>query len=1109
MRNHGSTTRALLAVAVGLAIVFSGYGAGLAEENLTRFTATQLAPESSYDLAATWGLTSEKVSVIVKLDEPSLASYTGGVAGLAPTSPQATGSSRLDVRSAASQAYLGHLARTQAAVESAARSAAPDARITQHFDVVLNGLAVVVPANQVEALRKIRGVISVERDEVLQVDTDRSPQFLQADIVWRYLGGQSKAGQGVIVGVLDTGIWPEHPSLSDPDPAGDPYPAPPPPLSGTRQCEFSGGSNPGPAFTCNNKLIGADRFMATYDAVRGLLPTEYTTARDDNGHGTHTATTAAGNGGVAAEIFDVARGTVSGIAPRAHVIMYKVCGDAGCFQSDSVAAIQKAIQDGVNVINFSISGGANPYSDAVELAFLDAYNAGVFVAASAGNSGPAANTTDHRGPWVTTIAASTTDRAFTSTATIRASNGDSIQVTGGSITDGITSRSLVLPPAGRELCGSVSGVNPFPAGTFHGEIVVCQRGITGRVEKGFNVFTGGGGGMILYNPTLQGTFTDNHWLPAIHIENDAGAQLLAFIGSHSGVTASWPRGEKSSTQGDVMAAFSSRGGAAQSIGVSKPDVTAPGVQILAGQTPTPATILGGPPGELFQTLQGTSMSSPHAAGLAALVKNLYPTWTPGQIKSAIMTTAKRNVVKEDGTTPADAFDDGSGRIDPPRAADPQITFSDTGANYVALQNQLWNANYPSVFVPNMPGIITVRRTAHSELTTPSEWSLRVVGEERDFVVTVQPTIHVPAGGDATFEITMDARAVPLGQVRFANLELRNGTRILHIPLTIVRNQSVLPLTKTCAVATIAIGGTTTCRISATNTTFNTANVNITDNVPDNLQVVSGSVTGATQVGNTLTFTGTLQGVQPPNVTIAPGSSPAGGYLPLAAFGIGPIGGMGDETLVNFNVPAFTYAGTTYTRIGVVSDGYVVVGGGTAADIDFINQNLPDPARPNNVLAPWWTDLNPGTGGAVRIGTLTDGADTWIVVDFDAVREFSQNRRDSFEIWIGVNGDAHPAEDITYAFGTLQGNGDGGFLTVGAENIFGNRGQNRYLDGTGTIPVNGTELRVTGTPGAPGETHNIDFTVLGVKRGSWTNYVLMTGDLFQGVAVGSFSGTVTK
>jgi hypothetical protein len=418
-----------------------------------------------------------------------------------------------------------------------------------------------------------------------------------------------------------------------------------------------------------------------------------------------------------------------------------------------------------------------------------------------------------------------------------------------------------------------------------------------------------------------------------------------------------------------------------------------------------------------------------------------------------------------------------------------------------------------VFIPAFPGIMTVQRTAHSLLTTSSEWSLRVVDAENDFVVTVPKTLVVPAGGDVTFPITIDAHTVPIGQVRTATLELWHivaTRRILHMPITIVRNQPVVPITKTCTSATFPVGGTSNCTISASNvTSFESALIDVTDTVPDNLEVVPSSVSGATLTGNTLHFAGSVAGVQAPNVTIAPGASPAGGYLPLRLFGIAPIDGVGDETIVNFDVPAFTYAGATYTRLGVVSDGYVVVGGGTAQDVEFINQNLPNTARPNNVLAAFWTDLNPASAGALRMGTITDGADTWIVVDFEAVREFSQPRTASFQIWIGVNNDANPAEDITYAYGTLQGNGDGGFLTVGAENVFGNRGQNRYFNGTGTLPVNGTQLRVTGTAGAPGGTHTITFQVKGVTAGAWTNYAFMTSNLFQGTAVAFFGGVVTK
>ncbi|HLF28277.1 MAG TPA: S8 family serine peptidase [Anaerolineae bacterium] len=1047
------------------------------------------------------------VSVIVKLDDAPLATYDGSLSGLPATSPNVTGAP-LDVDSAASQLYLGYLAQEQDRFVAEAAKAAPTAQITHRFDIIIGGVSMLVPADQVEALSKLPGVQAVYVDELLQLDTERSPQFIGAPTTWNKLGGQQKAGEGVIVGVLDTGVWPEHPSFSDPDPSGKPYAAPPPAPDGDRACEFSGGANPGPAFTCNNKLIGADRFLATYDAIIGLLPNEFTTARDDDGHGTHTSSTAAGNRNVAASIFGVSRGLVSGIAPRAHVIMYKVCGFEGCFSSDSAAAVQEAIQDGVNVINFSISGGGNPYADAVSLAFLDAYNAGVFVAASAGNSGPGADTTDHREPWVTTVAASTQARAFVNTISV---NGGALTLTGASVTAGVGPLPVVVN-TGDPLCQT-----PAAPGTFTGQIVVCQRGVNGRVNKGFNVFQGNAAGMILYNQSTAVTDleTDNHFLPTSHIQFTQGQTLLTFLAANPGATASLSAGVSASAQGDVMASFSSRGGPGQTLGISKPDITAPGVQILAGHTPQSANPDTGPQGELFQAIAGTSMSSPHIAGSAALLKDLHPNWTPGQIKSALMTTAEGDVVKEDGVTPTTPFDDGSGRVDLRKAWNPGLTFSDSGANYLAHQNDLWNANYPSLYVPVMPGLVTVQRTAHSELHHPSVW-ITSVDAPADLDVDVPKVIFIPGGGNKTFDITVDARDVPLGEVRHATIHLRSALHRADFPITIVRKQPTVALEKSCDPGTFPRFSTTDCTITITNNSFDDATVSLVDKMPKELAIVPGSVVGAVeQNSKLLTFDGTLAGAEPPDVTIAadPGGSPAG-YLPLSLFGVTPIAGMGDETIANFSVPSFTFAGQSYSGIGLVSNGYAVVGGGTGADVEFINQSLPDAAPPNNVLAPFWTDLNPGAGGAMRIAVLASASggcainDCWIVLEWTAVKEFSTTRTDTFQIWIGINGDANPAEDITFTYGTLQGNGDLGFLTVGAENLFGNRGQNYYVDGAGTLPTAGTELRVTGTPPVPGDAHIITFQAKGVKTGKWDNYAEMTSDLFFGTNIARFSGEVT-
>ncbi len=1033
--------------------------------------------------------------VIVKFQSESVAAVAG-------TTLRADGRRTRNIASAAAVRQFERLANDRRAFQAAAARAVPEARIVHDLSIVVGGVSMVVPEDQVAELSRLPGVQRVYRDELMQLDTERSPAFIGASVLHNY--GNVGRGAGIVVGVLDSGIWPEHPSYSDPDPNAQAYPEPPATWTGSA-CEFGSAVAGDAPFTCNNKLIGADRFMATYDAVIGLLPTEFPSARDDNGHGTHTSSTAAGNAGVNANIFGVNRGQISGIAPRAHVVMYKVCGDQGCFGSDSAAAIQKAILDGVDVLNYSISGGGNPYADIVSLAFLDAYAAGVFVAASAGNSGPGADTVAHREPWVTTVAASTHDRHFLNRATIVADNGDTLEVQGASVTAAIGNSPLVVAgdaPFSDPLCQ-----NSTADGAFTGKIVVCRRGVNARVEKGFNVQRRGGVGMILYNPVLQGLSTDNHYVPTSHIENDQGAALLAFLGSHTGETASLTAGVATTVQGDKIANFSSRGGPGQTLGISKPDVTAPGVQILAGHTPAPATLLGGPSGQLFQAIDGTSMSSPHVAGSAALLAGLHPDWTPGQIKSALMLTAKTSgVFKQDGVTPSDPFDRGSGRIRVDVAENPGLSISDTAANFVALQANLSTANYPSLYVPTHPGIVTVTRRMHSELHNAANWSTSVTAPS-DVKVTVSPSsFKLLAGGDTDVTISVDASAVPVGQVRFANLRFRSGVYFADFPISFVRRSTALSFAKSCTPASFLLMTNTNCTVTLTNTSFSAANVTVTDNLPSRLKLLS--VSGATFVDDrNWSFNGVLDAAEPPNVSIAPGASPAG-YVPLAAFGVPPIGGVSDDAIINFTVPGFTYAGETYTTLGVGSNGYVVVGGGSGPDVSVVNQNFPNPTRPNNVLAAFWTDLNPAAGGAMRIAVLTDGLDSWLVVDWAAVRNFSTPTTQTFEIWIGVNGDANPGEDISYAYGPVGG-GDLGFLTVGAENRFGNRGQSLFFNGTGTAPVNGTELRVTSTPAIPGETHVITFTARGQNVGSWTNCARATAaDIFFGTATACTSGTVT-
>ncbi len=728
---------------------------------------------------------SDLVTVIVKLDEEPVATYRGTIRGLAATSPRATGATRLDPRSAAVGAYRAHLARKHEAFGRSAQRTVPGVRVLYDYDMVIGGVALQVPESAVASLQAMPGVVAVYRETFGDLDTDLTPAFIGAKAVWGKLGGQGNAGEGVIVGILDTGIWPEHPSLSDPDPKGKPYVVPP----GTRACQFSGGANPGPPFACNGKLIGAYRFMAGHDACAtcGHPADDFSSARDADSHGTHTATTAAGNGVVLADLYGLPRGKVSGIAPRAHVIAYKVCGQGpgGCRGSDSVAAVQQAILDGVDVINFSISGGDEPYIDAVELAFLDAYASGIFVATSAGNSGPTANTVAHRGGWVTSVAASTDKKIYRSKLTVKSEDGAKLKLAGASVTPGIKEPApfLMASSVGDATCDSATA-----DGAFAGMIVGCKRGgSSGRLRKSFNVAQRGAVGLVLFNPadpTLQGLSTDNMTIPSIMVDGPEGAALVAFADAHGDLTAAFTQGKPAGTRADAIAAFSSRGGPNLALGILKPDISAPGVQILAGDTPA-----GYLPehfdGELFQAIQGTSMASPHVAGAAALLRAFHPTWSPGRIKSALMTTAwTKTLVKEDALTPATPFDGGAGRIALKGALTPGATFDVSAQDYRDHAAELWTVNHPSLFLPaSAPGSVTVERTLQSELEKDSVWKLTVV-PAAGLSIAVPAEVAVPAGGIATFPITVDKSALAPGAVAHATLQLK-GKGLLHFPISAV------------------------------------------------------------------------------------------------------------------------------------------------------------------------------------------------------------------------------------------------------------------------------------------------------------------------------------
>jgi hypothetical protein len=1018
------------------------------------------------------------VEVIVKLDYDSVATYDGSVPGLAPTSPAITGQDLSDA-SQAVQAYDAFIADKESSFESAVAVAVPNVLLGQSLRTVYGGVALTVPANEIDTLLAVPGVVAVQQDKLNQLLTDSSTDFINADDLYPGLGGTADAGTGVVVGVLDSGVWPEHPSFAD---QGN-LPAP---ATRSESCDF--GENPltpeDDPFTCNNKLISGQMFLETYLSNDDRAAAEpYHTARDSNGHGTHTSSTSVGDVLESATVFGVERGPINGVAPGAYLAVYKVCGIEGCFDSDTSAAVAQAVEDGVDVINFSISGGTDPFTDPTELAFLDAYEAGVFVAASGGNDGPGAGTVNHLGPWVTTVAASTQTREFASTLTLKAGSL-TFEASGASITAGVTSPVPVV------LAQSAAGydalcTNPAAPGTFTGKIVACQRGGNARVDKGYNVLQGGAVGMILYNPTLADIETDNHWLPTVHLAD--GREFLAFMQGRTNVTGSFTAGEKRNGDGDVMAAFSSRGPGGRFI---KPDITAPGVQILAGHTPTPEASTEGPPGEYFQAIAGTSMSSPHIAGSAALMAALRPEWSPGQIKSALMTTAIQDVVKEDGATPAGPFDFGSGRVDLALAAMTGLTFDASAAEMRALGDDDVSApqlNLPSINAPVMPGKLVVERVATNVSDRRVRYDVTSAAPVGSTVTVSPARIDLAPGGTVVITVTIESSEDD--GVQFGQIDLTPRTAGLaaqHLPVAFEVQPGVVALTSTCIPDEVLVGSESRCTVTAQNNAFLQTEVDMSTAFNNRLRITE--VKGAQQTGNRSvrlndqTLTPAKLGL--PSVTSGAGASP---YRPLDQFGVAPRA-IGDETIVNFNVPAFTYNGLAYTRIGVDSNGYVVAGGATAQDNNCCN--LPtgaSPAPPNNMMAPFWTDLD-GTGApGILVGLLTGGGRSWIVVEYrvNVVGTTDQRR---FQVWIGTGA----TQDVTFTYSAPQADPAGLDFLVGAENSNGEGQMNA------TLPS--ANLVVTSSAPVPGGKAEYTVWVKGTGAGTGVATSQMTSALVPGTTV---------
>lgn len=597
-------------------------------------------------------------------------------------------------------------------------------RIIHSYQHVLSGFAARLTQEELKAVEKKNGFISAHPERKLHLQTTHTSQFLglqQSNGLWK----ESNFGKGVIIGVLDSGITPDHPSFSD---AG----IPPPPPKWKGRCELNGTA-------CNNKIIGARTINIARDATTAEPPI------DEDGHGSHTGSTAAGAFVDYAEVLGNAKGTAVGIAPYAHLAFYKVCSGERCPESTVLAALDAAVEDGVDVL--SISLGVNYplpfFEDSIAIGAFAATQKGILVSCAAGNYGPSSGTIVNGAPWILTVGASTIDRSIVATTKL----GDMQEFDGESIFQPSDFSPTLLPLAyagkdGKQdsaFCagGSLSDID------FRGKVVLCERG--GGVErtlKGEEVERAGGTAMILMNDEISGfsLTADLHVLPATHVSYAAGLKIKAYINSTATPTATilFKGTILGNSLAPSVAAFSSRGPNLPSPGILKPDIIGPGVNILAA-SPFPVGKRTNSNSN-FNIMSGTSMACPHLSGIAALLKSSHPDWSPAAIKSAIMTSADilnlgHKPIVDETLEPADIFATGSGHVNPSRANDPGLVYDIQPDDYIPY---LCGLGYSDSQV----GIIAHKTIDCSEKSSISEGELNypsfsiVLGPSQTFTRTV-------------------------------------------------------------------------------------------------------------------------------------------------------------------------------------------------------------------------------------------------------------------------------------------------------------------------------------------------------------------------------------
>ncbi|WOG93032.1 hypothetical protein DCAR_0312311 [Daucus carota subsp. sativus] len=729
--------------------------------------------------------------------------------------------------------YIVHMSKSEMPVrfndhthwyDSSLKSVSDSAEMLYTYNNVAHGYSTRLTKQEAESLEKQPGILGVMPEVIYELHTTRTPEFLGLDQNAN-LFPESKTASEVVVGVFDTGVWPESKSFDDSGLG-------PIPSSWKGLCETGNNFN---ASNCNRKLIGARFFSKGYVAALGPIDEskESNSPRDDDGHGTHTSTTAAGSVVRDASLLGYAAGTARGMASSARVAVYKVCWEGGCFSSDILKGMDMAIADNVNVMSLSLGGGTSDYyRDNIAIGAFAAMQKGILVSCSAGNAGPSSFSLSNVAPWITTVGAGTLDRDFPALASL----GNGLNYSGVSLFKGDSLPDKMVPFIYAGNATIATNGNLCMPGTLipdkiKGKIVLCDRGVNARVQKGSVVKSAGGVGMVLANAASNGDelVADAHLLPATAVTEKTGNLIKNYLFSESNPTATILfQGTKVGIEpSPVVAAFSSRGPNSITPEILKPDIIAPGVNILAGWAGSvgPTGLAEDTRHVEFNIISGTSMSCPHVSGLAALLKAAHPDWSPGAIRSALMTTAysqyKTGKLMEDIATgkPSTPFDHGAGHVDPVSALNPGLVYDLTVDDYVdflcalkytaseiklvtrgnftcdtSKQYSVNNLNYPSFAVSYQTGSgpITEETTTvkHTRTLTnvglPGTYKVSVTSPGKSVKVTVEPESlsFDKVNQKMSYTVSFTASSMPSNTNLFGRIEWSDDKHIVGSPVAV-------------------------------------------------------------------------------------------------------------------------------------------------------------------------------------------------------------------------------------------------------------------------------------------------------------------------------------